>query len=470
MGNGREERMNRLSFAQRFLIGSLLILLVGMAGIGLWVASQIQEGVVQRTAATNALFVDSLVASPLQDLAEQPTLTPESVDRLDWLLTGTELGRQVVLFRILDRDGSIVYSTLTHQVGQQIPLEDELKGAVEGVVMADLGEIEGETEGLNLPPGDVLEIYSPVRLRNTDEVIAVAEFYFVADALRDDINDAQRMSWLVVGATGLGMYLVLASFVQRVSNKVAGQQRELAGQVVQLRDLLEQNKLLSDRVRSAAARTTALNERFLRRFSADLHDGPAQDISLALLRLDHLQGDVAANGEGAPTDEDLEVIQESLRRALRDVRDTSTGLMLPELADMSLEGTLQHAIRAHRRRTGIAVDLVTENLPVQAPLAIKIAVYRVVQEALANAYRHAKGSTVRVFARRRDGTLELQVVDSGPGFELDAANQTDEHLGLVGMRERVESLGGVFRINSSIADGTRVRLALPLELSGSGHG
>jgi len=469
MGNRREEQMDRLSFAQRFLIGSLVILLVGMAGIGLWVASQIQEGVIQRTAATNALFVDSLVASPLQDLAEQPTLSPESVDRLDWLLTGTELGRQVVLFRILDRKGSIVYSTLTHQVGQQIPLDGEMARALNGEVVADLGEIEGETADLNLPPGDLLEIYSPVRLRNTDDVIAAAEFYFVADALRNDIDDAQRMSWLIVGATGLGMYLVLATFVQRVSNTIAGQQRKLAGQVVQLRDLLEQNELLSDRVRSAAARTSDLNERFLRRFSADLHDGPAQDISLALLRLDHVQGAAMADGDAAPTAEDLEVIQESLRRALRDIRDTSSGLLLPELADMTLQGTLEHAIRAHRRRTGIAVDLVSGQLPGQAPLAIKIAVYRVVQEALANAYQHAKGSTVRVITRSRDGVLELEVVDSGPGFEPDATNQTDEHLGLVGMRERVESLGGEFTVKSSITRGTQVRVTLPLELSGSGH-
>jgi signal transduction histidine kinase len=257
--------------------------------------------------------------------------------------------------------------------------------------------------------------------------------------------------------------------VQRVSNTIAGQQRELAGQVLQLRELLDQNEVLSDRVRSAAARTTALNERFLRRFSADLHDGPAQDISLALLRLDHVQARLTANGDNEQADHDLQVIQESLRRALGDVRDTSSGLLLPELADMTLDGTLDHAIRAHRRRTGIAVDLVTEELPEQAPLAIKIAVYRVVQEALVNAYRHAPGSVVRVSVRQQAGTLHLSVADSGPGFELVTANQTDEHLGLVGMRERVESLGGSFQISSTAPDGTEVSVALPLELSGGGH-
>ena len=60
-------RIERLSPAQRFMLGSLAILAIGMAGIGAWVTTQIKEGVVDRTAATTALYVDSLVAPPLQD-------------------------------------------------------------------------------------------------------------------------------------------------------------------------------------------------------------------------------------------------------------------------------------------------------------------------------------------------------------------------------------------------------------------
>ena len=69
-------RIDRLSPAQRFMLGSLAILAIGMAGIGAWVTSQIEEGVVDRTAATTALYVDSLVAPPLQDLAESDCAHP----------------------------------------------------------------------------------------------------------------------------------------------------------------------------------------------------------------------------------------------------------------------------------------------------------------------------------------------------------------------------------------------------------
>ena len=138
--------IERLSPAQRFMLGSLAILAIGMAGIGAWVTSQIEEGVVDRTAATTALYVDSLVAPPLQDLAESDALTSESVDRLDWLFEDTPLGQEVVVFQVWDPTGQIVYGTVPSLVGQQFPVEDELAHALAGEVSADIGEPEGAGE------------------------------------------------------------------------------------------------------------------------------------------------------------------------------------------------------------------------------------------------------------------------------------------------------------------------------------
>ena len=87
--------MGRLSLAQRFLIGSLVILVLGMTGIGIWVSRQIEDGIVHRTASTTALYVDSLIAAPLQDLADGQELSAETVNRLDWLMQETPLGQLV---------------------------------------------------------------------------------------------------------------------------------------------------------------------------------------------------------------------------------------------------------------------------------------------------------------------------------------------------------------------------------------
>ena len=84
--------LERLSVAQRFLLGSLIILVAGMAGVGAWVSQQIVDGVIHRTASTTALYVDSLIAPSLQDLSSGDTLSTEAKNRLDWLFADTPLG------------------------------------------------------------------------------------------------------------------------------------------------------------------------------------------------------------------------------------------------------------------------------------------------------------------------------------------------------------------------------------------
>src|SRR5215210_5151597 len=181
-------RIERLSPAQRFMLGSLAILAVGMVIIGAWVTSQIEEGVVDRTAATTALYVDSLVAPPLQDLDESDALTTESIDRLDWLFADTPLGQEVVVFQVWDPTGRIVYGTVPSLVGQQFPVEDELARALTGQVSADIGQPEGASElPPNIPHDELIEIYSPIRSRSTGEVISAAEFYYATDALAGDV-------------------------------------------------------------------------------------------------------------------------------------------------------------------------------------------------------------------------------------------------------------------------------------------
>jgi signal transduction histidine kinase len=453
------------------MLGSFLVLVAAMAGIGAWVARQIEDGVVQRTAATTALYVDSLVAPPLQDLATGQTLTVESQDRLQWLFADTPLGREVVLFQVWDDEGRTVYSTVPGLVGQQLPMDEDLREAFTGRVAASIGDAEaGAVLDEGAPRQDLIEIYSPVRNRGTNEVIAVAEFYYAADALREDIAVAQRRSWIVLGGATLLIYLLLSAFVGRASDTIERQQQALADQVSALTTLLQQNEELHQRVRGAAERTVALNERFLRRFSAELHDGPAQDLSLALLRLDnvaaHHAEDVGGEANGQ-VGEEIGLIQSSLRRALQELRSTSSGNLLPELAGMTVGGAIDHVAGGHRRRHGADIEVVVEDLPEQAPLATKIALYRVIQEALSNTWRHASGSRVVVHVQGERDRIRIEIADEGPGFDLSAHNGPSERLGLVGMRERVESLGGTFRIESEPERGTRIFADLPLAPGGS---
>ncbi|MFN8592127.1 MAG: sensor histidine kinase [Thermomicrobiales bacterium] len=282
-----------------------------------------------------------------------------------------------------------------------------------------------------------------------------------------DLATAQQRSWLVVAGATLAIYLLLATFIHRVSETIRRQQQALAEQVTRLTEVLRQNQQLHQRVRGAAERTAALNERFLRRFSAELHDGPAQEISLALLRLDHLAAMCAGIAGDDPRREEmereLEVIQGSLRRSLQEVRATSSGLLLPHLGELTVAQTIDHVVRGHQRRTATTADVTLGDVPEQVPLATKIALYRIVQEALNNVSRHANGTRPTVSIAGENGHLRVEVADNGPGFALLDVAGSEAHLGLVGMRERAESLGGQFQVESAPGQGTRVIAMLPLD-------
>jgi signal transduction histidine kinase len=454
------------TLAQRFMIASLIILIAGMAGIGLWVGNQIKNGVIHRTGATTALYVDSFVTPLLQEFGNTGALPPERHEQLSKLLQDTPMGQQIVTFRVWDTTGRVIFSTDETTIGKTFPISEGLASAILGQVSSEIGQLEAVG---NAPwpaiRSALLETYSPVRLSGTNEVIAVAEFYQTVDALNQEIGAAQRRSWLVVGAVTLVIYLLLAGFVRRASETIERQRAMLNDQIARLTELLAQNRDLHERVRRAAGSVATLNEGFLRRIGSELHDGPAQDLGLVLLKLDALIGRWEHEQPAPAFVEELTGIQSSLENAQKEIRAISSGLSLPQLAELSLPQTVIRAVRAHERRTGSRVELDVKPLPGQAALPIKITVYRVLQESLNNAYRHAGGANQRIRAFMDGDMLALEISDDGPGFVSQPGATFNGHLGLAGMRERVESLGGTFSVQSEPGKGTRVtaRLALRAE-------
>jgi signal transduction histidine kinase len=232
--------------------------------------------------------------------------------------------------------------------------------------------------------------------------------------------------------------------------------------VRRLTNLLRLNRELDGRVRRAAVRTTELNERYQRRISSELHDGPAQYLGLALLRLDKLDDLCNASPNPAEAHRDVEVIRSALAQTMQEVRSICSGLGLPNLDRLSLQACIERAIRAHERTTGTSVSLSCIQIPDDAPLSIKITTYRVIQEALTNAHRHADGVGQEVIIRGSSTRIQLEVIDAGPGITIPSTTDWSEHMGLSGMRERVESNGGIFRIESRPGFGTRIFADLPL--------
>lgn len=462
------QRLSQLNLAQQFMLANFLVLVISMLLIGWWVGQQIETGVIDRTAGQTALYVDSFVDPALQGLAPNEPLTSDRAAQLDRLVADTPLSEHIVAFKIWNPQGRILYSTNPALIGQVFPLKDELARAIQGEVVSHITDLE-DVENL-LERGqyaELIETYSPVQANSTNEVIAVVEFYQPTDALRRQIQAARTSSWIVVGAATLLVYAALTSLVRRGSHTIERQRAELRAQVTQLTELLEQNQHLHQRVSRATAHAAELNERFLRRISAELHDGPAQDLGLALLRLDRViaRHEAPAHSEAqAHIDDssgDLAAVETAVRTALQEVRAISGGLGVPELDHLTLAETLARVIKVQQRRTEMAVTTQFEALPEPAPLPVKIAAYRLIQEALSNAHRHAAGREVQVYVTTDGDQLRVEVSDRGPGFAPVATDPID-HLGLAGMRERVESLGGRFEVHTSAGQGTRVIGWLPL--------
>jgi signal transduction histidine kinase len=456
----------RLSLARQFLLMSFLILCMGMIIIGVWVGRQIEIGVANRTAAVTALYVDSFIAPHLQGLAHTDQLNSEHLDALGSLIGGTPLGQRIVAFKVWGADGQILYSTNPSLIGRRFKLSPALAAAFAGEVQTDISDLdEPENEYERNKWRRLIETYAPIRVKGSNSIIAVSEFYQTTDELDREVRAAQMQSWFVVGAATIAMYLLLAGLVGRASNMIVAQQNDLREKVTQLTDLLAQNKQLHERVRRAAARTTALNERFLRRISADLHDGPGQDLGLALLRIESL-ADVCAEcviavTKGRTVSDDFRTIQTAIRSALKDLRAIATGLRLPEIGLLSLAETAERAVRDYERKTGKTVSLAIGGIPVEAPLPVKITSYRLLQESLANSYRHASGVDQRIDLKESGGQLIIEVADAGQGFDPKIMS-ADGRLGLAGMRERVEILGGTFEVQSEAGAGTTIRAHLPL--------
>jgi signal transduction histidine kinase len=300
---------------------------------------------------------------------------------------------------------------------------------------------------------ELLEVYAPVREDATGRVLAVTEFYQLPNELEAETTSVRRRSWAVVAGVVVAMYALLAAIVKRGSDTITRQQRALNDRVTDLARLHE-------RVRQAAERTTALNEQALRRIGADLHDGPGQALALALLRLDPPR---AEGVDAAPSAADMAVVLPALQDALREMRAIAAGLRLPELADLPVAAVVERAVRDHERRTGIPVAADASGAPWQVPLAVKIALYRSLQEALSNATRHAEGRDIEVRVWQEDSLLCLMVTDRGPGFVAEDGRPSDR-LGLAGIRERSELLGGTFTITSVLGQGTSVRVCWPLTM------
>ena len=279
---------------------------------------------------------------------------------------------------------------------------------------------------------------------------------------RAELGIAQTMAvrlLLFLAASTLVLFYLLYYIFQRGIQTINEQEDRLNDQIARLSNLLSANKELQRSMKTASSRAVELNEQFLRRVGADLHDGPAQMIGFAVLRLAQISKHEAAQDLG----HEFHAVKDALNQSLEEIRGISSGLVLPQLEQMSLEQCLRKVVLLHSAKSDTEVAQYYQDLPDDIPLPIKITAYRFIQEALNNSHRHGQAKKCRLNAFVKDDVLHLSLKDNGVGFRLSSLSTSGGHLGLMGLKDRIESLGGKFNINSELGVGTALRLSISLD-------
>jgi len=455
-------RWNSQTLASQFFIAGSFVSTIAMLLIGIFVTHLIEEAVIHNSGATTALYVDSVIAPLLPDMKTQGLLDDATARALDETLGQGALGRRLVSFKLWRDDGTILYSNDKPLVGTRFPINEKLKKAFSGALVAQYEPANDPESRLERELGKpLMEIYNPVLQPWSGEAVAVLEFYETAEGLEESLAQARLWSWLAVAGVTAIFFAALSALVFRGSRMIEVQREALKARVEELSDLLGENRRLQRRLQKSSQRAAALNETYLRSIGADLHDGPAQHVAYASLRLD---SDLLVNASTTPEtrNEELSWIRSSLAEAISEIRSICKGLVLPDIEHASISEIVRRVVDAHQQRTDTVVALTIDDDDPELAPAVRICIYRFIQEALNNAFRHGGGVQQAVKAVSHGGHVRIEVSDKGDGF--DPTEVRPSSLGLVGLRERIDSLGGIFEVESGEKGTTLTMTFEPMEI------
>jgi len=193
-----------------------------------------------------------------------------------------------------------------------------------------------------------------------------------------------------------------------------------------------------------------------RRIARELHDSTSQNLTSLIVGLRMMESNCAQCISISKASE----LREVASKTLDEVHDLSMRLRPRVLDDLGLAAALERLAHEWQARYKIPVDVAIE-LQERLPDEVETALYRIVQEALTNIARHAQATSASLLIERRGNTVRAIVEDDGVGFNVNA-NQGERHLGLLGMRERAELLGGTLTLESTSTQGTGVFIEIPL--------
>ncbi len=244
-----------------------------------------------------------------------------------------------------------------------------------------------------------------------------------------------------------------------LERRVMERTAELSATNSQLKEQIAERRRAEEELRRLSHRLVEVQESERRNIARELHDEIGQLLTGLKLVIEMVSR--------LPAEELVEHCHKAqvlVNELMGHVRDLSLDLRPAMLDDLGLLHALLWHFERYKSQTGVTVTLTHTGIENQRLTPeIETAVYRIVQEALTNAARHAGVTKIRVNAYADAESLNLQIADDGKGFDVQASLAAGQSSGLAGMRERAQLLGGLLMIDSVVGKGTVINATLPLE-------
>jgi two-component system, NarL family, sensor kinase len=427
----------------RFVAANLVVAALLLAG-SVWAGN--------RAARSESLDHARETTDMLAALLVEPNLSdgvltgdPRALDALDDAVEAELLRADVVRIKIWDRNSQIVYSDDPRLIGRSFPLGEEKEAILrDGGTLAELTDLREEENVFERPQQErLLEVYRQITTPTGDRLLLETYFDY------RQVTSRQVDIWLsfapISASVLLAMLLVQLPLAKRL--------------IRQVRQGDEERLRLHARAESASA-----EER--RRIAGSLHDGVVQDLSAAPLFMsraaDRLGGRPGADDEDRDAAEGLRLATTAVRRSVASLRSLLIEIYPPNLARAHLPAALADlAARVQSRGIRTRLDIPDD---LDLPPEIDGLLFRVAQEALLNAAKHAHAGTVELTLSREQDTVVMEIRDDGSGFDLSAApvNTGTGHFGIRVLTDLAEAAGATLDLATAPGHGTALRLRVPL--------
>lgn len=256
-------------------------------------------------------------------------------------------------------------------------------------------------------------------------------------------------------------------YIDLVVEPLRGSTGEIEGLIVAASDKTQKREI-EQQIQQAASqleiqrRMEQLREEERQQIARDLHDGPIQSMIGLLFSIKTIQ---ALIGDGQAS-QMLVSVEGETQKLVTDLRNLCNELRPPVLVQFGLSSAIRsHATEFQHKHPEVTMHLELSDAGRLLPDNVRLALYRIYQEALNNVVRHSSATEVTVSLSMVNHTMQLEITDNGEGFQFhgEMVNLAREgHFGLVGMSERAEAIGGTFKISSTPGSGTRIMVKVPV--------